>query len=421
MTERVSGVATGQNGPNDGGTADELLVVDDLRTYFDVMDGTVKAVDGVSFSLPRGGSIGIVGESGSGKSVTALTVMQLLEVPPAKIPSGSITLEGRELLAFTDDQMRRVRGGEIAMIFQEPMTSLNPVFTIGYQISEAVREHLDVGKSEANERAVAALAQVGMNSPERRVKQYPHELSGGMRQRAMIAMGLSCQPKMLIADEPTTALDVTVQAQILDLIRASQAELGMALMLITHDLGVVAEMVDHVAVMYGGRIVETGPVERSSPPHDTRTLRGCSSRCPHARVAASDSASSRVPSPIPSTCPRAATSLPAARLASRRVAHMIPSCGTSMGQWMRISLAGCTASRHRRPRLPPGRPRLPPGRPRLPPRRPRLAKYRPMGRPAHDTLCVNPRPRPRGSEPRAVAPRHGELGRRRPHRASNGR
>ena len=266
MTEpRARGAAAASN---DRDQAD-LLVVDDLRTYFDVMDGTVKAVDGVSFRLPRGKSIGIVGESGSGKSVTALTVMRLLEMPPARIPSGSILLEGRDLIACSEDEMRRVRGGEIAMIFQEPMTSLNPVFTIGFQIAEAIREHVDVGKSEADERAIAALAQVGMSSPERRVKQYPHELSGGMRQRAMIAMGLSCAPKMLIADEPTTALDVTVQAQILDLIRASQADLGMALMLITHDLGVVAEMVDHVAVMYAGRVVEDGPVEQifTSPRH----------------------------------------------------------------------------------------------------------------------------------------------------------
>jgi oligopeptide/dipeptide ABC transporter ATP-binding protein len=234
--------------------------VHDLRTYFDVMDGTVRAVDGVSYGVPRGGSIGIVGESGCGKSVTALTIMRLLEMPPARIPTGTITFDGRDLLTLSDDEMRRVRGGEIAMIFQEPMTSLNPVFTIGDQIGEAIIEHLKVSKAEARERAIAALAQVGMSSPERRVKQYPHELSGGMRQRAMIAMGLSCQPRMLIADEPTTALDVTVQAQILDLIRAVQAELGMALMLITHDLGVVAEMVDEVAVMYAGRIVESGPV-----------------------------------------------------------------------------------------------------------------------------------------------------------------
>jgi peptide/nickel transport system ATP-binding protein/oligopeptide transport system ATP-binding protein len=239
---------------------ERFVQVEDLRTYFDVMDGTVKAVDGVSFGVPRGGTIGLVGESGCGKSVTALTVMRLLEMPPARIPSGRVIVDGRDVLNLSDDQMRRVRGGEIAMIFQEPMTSLNPVFTIGDQISEAVLEHLKVSKKEAHERAVAALGQVGMSSPERRVRQYPHELSGGMRQRAMIAMGLSCRPKMLIADEPTTALDVTVQAQILDLIRDVQAELGMALMLITHDLGVVAEMVDEVAVMYAGRIVEAGPV-----------------------------------------------------------------------------------------------------------------------------------------------------------------
>ena len=239
---------------------DRLVAVHDLRTYFDVMDGTVRAVDGVSFGVHRGGSIGIVGESGCGKSVTALTIMRLLEMPPARIPSGSVILGGKDLLVLSDDEMRTVRGGEIAMIFQEPMTSLNPVFTIGDQIGEAVIEHLKVSKSEARERAIAALAQVGMSSPERRVKQYPHELSGGMRQRAMIAMGLSCRPKMLIADEPTTALDVTVQAQILDLIRSVQEELGMALMLITHDLGVVAEMVDEVAVMYAGRIVESGSV-----------------------------------------------------------------------------------------------------------------------------------------------------------------
>jgi oligopeptide/dipeptide ABC transporter ATP-binding protein len=240
---------------------DCLVSVNDLRTYFDVMDGTVKAVDGVSFDVHKGGSIGIVGESGCGKSVTALTIMRLLEMPPARIPTGTITLDGRDLLGLSDDDMRRVRGGDIAMIFQEPMTSLNPVFTIGDQISEAIIEHLKVSRQEAAERGVAALAQVGMSSPERRAKQYPHELSGGMRQRAMIAMGLSCRPKMLIADEPTTALDVTVQAQILDLIRSVQSELGMALMLITHDLGVVAEMVDEVAVMYAGRIVESGSVK----------------------------------------------------------------------------------------------------------------------------------------------------------------
>jgi oligopeptide/dipeptide ABC transporter ATP-binding protein len=252
-----------------GTSGADLISIRDLRTYFDVMDGTVKAVDGVSLSVPRGRSLGIVGESGCGKSVTALTVMRLLEMPPARITSGSIVLEGTDLLKLTDDEMRRIRGGEIAMVFQEPMTSLNPVFTIGDQISEAIVEHLKVPKKEAWERSIAALEKVGMSSPERRVRQYPHELSGGMRQRAMIAMGLSCQPKMLIADEPTTALDVTVQAQILDLIRSVQADLGMALLLITHDLGVVAEMVDEVAVMYAGRVVEAGPVDEIfvSPRH----------------------------------------------------------------------------------------------------------------------------------------------------------
>jgi peptide/nickel transport system ATP-binding protein/oligopeptide transport system ATP-binding protein len=251
------------------GDPERLVEVEDLRTYFDVMDGTVRAVDGVSFGVPRAGTLGIVGESGCGKSVTALTIMRLLETPPARIESGSIRLEGRDMLALSDDEMRRIRGGEIAMVFQEPMTSLNPVFTIGDQISEAIVEHLKVSKKEAWERSISALEKVGMSSPERRVRQYPHELSGGMRQRAMIAMGLSCQPKMLIADEPTTALDVTVQAQILDLIRSVQADLGMALLLITHDLGVVAEMVDDVAVMYAGRVVEAGPVDEVfvSPRH----------------------------------------------------------------------------------------------------------------------------------------------------------
>jgi len=221
----------------------------------------VRAVDGVSFSIQRGETLGIVGESGCGKSVTALTIMRLLDIPPAEIASGSILFEGRDLLAMSERQMRRIRGNEIAMIFQEPMTSLNPVFSIGHQITEAVREHLRVGKREAVDRAIESLRLVGINSPERRIKQYPHEMSGGMRQRVMIAMALSCEPKLLIADEPTTALDVTIQAQILDLIRRIQADTGTALMLITHDLGVVAEMVHDVVVMYAGRVVEEGTVD----------------------------------------------------------------------------------------------------------------------------------------------------------------
>ena len=239
-----------------------LLDVRGLQTYFHVMDGTVKAVDGVDFSIPRGGTVGLVGESGCGKSVTAHTIMRLIDIPPGKIVGGEVLFDGRDLLKLPMDQMRQVRGGEIAMIFQEPMTSLNPVFTIGDQISEAVLLHNEATKKEAWERAIESLKAVGVSAPERRVKQYPHELSGGMRQRAMIAMALSCNPKLLIADEPTTALDVTIQAQILELIKELQVRTGTALLLITHDLAVVAETVETIAVMYAGRIVETGTVDQ---------------------------------------------------------------------------------------------------------------------------------------------------------------
>jgi oligopeptide/dipeptide ABC transporter ATP-binding protein len=225
------------------------------------MDGTVKAVDGISFQIRRGETLGLVGESGCGKSATALTVMRLLVTPPAEIVSGEVLLDGVDLAKLSDQEMQHIRGKDVAMIFQEPMTSLNPVFTLGDQISEAIRAHLGVRKREAWDRSIEALRTVGIASPERRVKQYPHELSGGMRQRVMIAMALSCEPKLLIADEPTTALDVTIQAQILELLKSVQAKFGMALMLITHDLGVIAEMVDHVAVMYAGRIVEEGTVD----------------------------------------------------------------------------------------------------------------------------------------------------------------
>jgi peptide/nickel transport system ATP-binding protein/oligopeptide transport system ATP-binding protein len=240
---------------------DTLLDIRDLHTYFHVMDGTVKAVDGVTFSLKRGETLGLVGESGCGKSVTALTIMQLLDMPPGEIVSGRIWFDGRDLLQLDPDEMRQVRGADIAMIFQEPMTSLNPVFTIGDQISEAIVLHQHVGKKEAWTRSIEALRSVGIPAPERRVKQHPHEMSGGIRQRVMIAMALSCNPKLLVADEPTTALDVTIQAQILELIKELQARTGAALLLITHDLAVVAETVQNVAVMYAGRIVETGTVE----------------------------------------------------------------------------------------------------------------------------------------------------------------
>jgi oligopeptide/dipeptide ABC transporter ATP-binding protein len=235
---------------------DILLDVRNLRTYFHVMDGTVKAVDGVDFRIPRGGTVGLVGESGSGKSVTAHTIMRLIETPPGEIVEGEVWFEGRDLLGLSVDEMRDVRGDDIAMIFQEPMTSLNPVFTVGDQIAEAIKLHQKVSDREALNRAIESLRLVGLAAPERRAKQYPHEMSGGMRQRVMIAMALSCNPKLLIADEPTTALDVTIQAQILELLRSLQRELEMSVLLITHDLGVVAETADQVAVMYAGQVVE---------------------------------------------------------------------------------------------------------------------------------------------------------------------
>jgi oligopeptide/dipeptide ABC transporter ATP-binding protein len=242
-------------------TSDALLDVRNLKTYFHVMDGTVPAVDGVSFSLGPGQTLGIVGESGSGKSVTALTIMRLLDIPPAEIVEGEIWFDGREILRIPIDEMRKIRGNDIAMIFQEPLTSLNPVFTIGDQIAEQVELHKKVKKKEAWDRAIDSLRMVGIPLPERRVKQYPHEMSGGMRQRVMIAMALSCEPKLLIADEPTTALDVTIQAQILELLKTIQQRTGSALLIITHDLGVVAEMVDNIVVMYAGQIVEKGTVD----------------------------------------------------------------------------------------------------------------------------------------------------------------
>jgi oligopeptide/dipeptide ABC transporter ATP-binding protein len=243
------------------GVGDVLLDVRDLKTYFHVMDGTVRAVDGVSFSLRRGGRLALVGESGCGKSVTALSIMKLIQTPPGEFAGGQIMFDGRDLLTAKEREMRKIRGGEIAMIFQEPMTSLNPVMTVGDQITEAVLIHQRVNRKSANDVALQALVDVGVPDPKRRLRQYPFELSGGMRQRVMIAMALSCNPKLIIADEPTTALDVTIQRQILELIKAIQEKTGTALLLITHDLGVVAETVDDVAVMYAGRVVETGTVE----------------------------------------------------------------------------------------------------------------------------------------------------------------
>ena len=237
-----------------------LLEVENLRTSFQTERGSLRAVDGVDLEIRRGTTLGVVGESGSGKSVTALSIMRLVE-PPGWIDRASrITFEGRELGTLREAQMEDVRGNEISMIFQEPMTSLNPVFTIGDQITEAIRTHERVGQKEALDRAVETLDLVGIPLARRRARDYPHQMSGGMRQRVMIAMALSCNPKLLIADEPTTALDVTIQAQILELMKDLRDRLEMSIMLITHDLGVVAEMADDVVVMYAGRVVERGRV-----------------------------------------------------------------------------------------------------------------------------------------------------------------
>jgi oligopeptide/dipeptide ABC transporter ATP-binding protein len=237
-----------------------LLSVRNLRTEFTTDDGTFAAIDDASFDLNQGGVLGIVGESGSGKSVTALSIMRLIATPPGRIARGEILFGGQDLLRLSQRQMREIRGGEISMIFQEPMTSLNPVFTVGDQIIETVRRHERLGARAARAQALEMLNRVGIPSPEQRLDEYPHQLSGGMRQRVMIAIALSCNPRLLLADEPTTALDVTIQAQILELLRELQEEFGMAVILITHDLGVVAEFVDRVIVMYAGRTVESAAV-----------------------------------------------------------------------------------------------------------------------------------------------------------------
>jgi len=236
-----------------------ILQVNNLQTVFNTDKGKIRAVDGVSFAVPKGKTMGIVGESGSGKSITALSILQLLATN-GHVKRGEVLFKGKDLVKLTDKQMRHIRGNQISMIFQEPMTSLNPVFTVGQQISETLRIHKNLSKKEAMVQAVDMLKLVGIPSPDKRVKQYPYELSGGMRQRVMIAMALACNPEILIADEPTTALDVTIQAQILELIKDLQNRLGMSVIMITHDLGVVAETCDYVAVMYAGQVVEYADV-----------------------------------------------------------------------------------------------------------------------------------------------------------------
>src|SRR5579859_4156803 len=237
----------------------DLLEVRDLKTYFRTMDGVVKAVDGVDMTIKAGQTLGVVGESGCGKSVTSLSIMRLVD-KPGWIAGGSISFQGKDLLKLSEEQMRHVRGDDIAMIFQEPMTSLNPVYTVGNQVMEAIQEHRKVSHHDAVERTIELFRLVGIPSPQPRIKDYPHNMSGGMRQRVMIAMALALQPDLLIADEPTTALDVTIQAQILELIKDLRTKVNTAVLLITHDIGVVAEMADQVIVMYTGKVVEEGDV-----------------------------------------------------------------------------------------------------------------------------------------------------------------
>jgi oligopeptide/dipeptide ABC transporter ATP-binding protein len=234
----------------------DLIQVKNLRTSFFTPEGELRAIDGVSFEIAESKTLGLVGESGCGKSVTSLSIMRLIPSPPGKIVGGEIFYKGRDLLKLGNEEMRKIRGNEISMIFQEPMTSLNPVFTVGNQIGEAIRLHQGLGKKETRAKTIEMLRLVKIADPASRIDNYPHQMSGGMRQRVMIAMALSCNPSLLIADEPTTALDVTIQAQILELIKELQQKMGMALLLITHDLGVVAERADQVAIMYAGKIVE---------------------------------------------------------------------------------------------------------------------------------------------------------------------
>ncbi len=278
-----------------------LLEIKNLKTYFYTEEGVARAVDGMDLLARKGQTLGIIGESGSGKSVTALSILQLVPSPPGRIVEGEILFEGENLLQKQLAEIRKIRGNEIAMIFQEPMTSLNPVYTIGNQIIEAITYHQHATKREARQKAIEMLGLVGIPAPEKRVDDYPHQLSGGMRQRAMIAMALSCKPKLLIADEPTTALDVTIQAQILRLLRRIRYEIGMSIMMITHDLGVIAEVSDDVVVAYAGKAVEYGDVKSifAQPAHPyTRALYKSLPRITDARKTRLDAISGAVPNPL---------------------------------------------------------------------------------------------------------------------------
>ncbi len=240
---------------------DPLLKIINLKVHFDTDDGLVKSVDGVDLELHKGTTLALVGESGCGKSVTCLSILRLIPSPPGRIAGGEIIYKGKDLVEMPDSEMEKLRGNEISMIFQEPMTSLNPVFTVGDQIKEAIIMHQNKSPNEAHELTIKILDKVGIPSPEVRINEYPHQMSGGMKQRIMIAMALSCNPDVLIADEPTTALDVTIQAQILDLMKSLQEEFGMSILMITHDLGIVSDMASHVAIMYASKIVEYGPIK----------------------------------------------------------------------------------------------------------------------------------------------------------------
>jgi peptide/nickel transport system ATP-binding protein/oligopeptide transport system ATP-binding protein len=300
-----------------------LLEIRNLTTAFQTERGQVTAIEDVSLSIEPGEILGIVGESGSGKSVTALTVMGLLPQPPAKILSGSVVFEGQDLTKLSDRQMQKIRGPGIAMIFQEPMTSLNPVFKIGDQIMETIRAHERLSPRALRERAIALLDKVGIPSPARRMDDYPHQLSGGQRQRVMIAIALACNPRLLIADEPTTALDVTIQAQILDLLMDLRDEFRMAIMIITHNMGVVAETADRVLVMYAGRIVEASPVEAlfDRPLHPyTRGLLDCVPSMEHGRARLI-----AIPGSLPEPARR-----PSGCRFRPRCAHAVPACATGI-------------------------------------------------------------------------------------------
>ena len=296
-----------------------LLTVESLQTHFRTQDGVVRAVDGVSFSVEAGETLAIVGESGCGKSVTAMSILRLIPEPPGRT-AGRIVFDGRDILALPEREMRDIRGNDVSMVFQEPMTSLNPVLTIGRQITETVVLHERLSKADGTKRALEMLRLVGIPEPERRLGQYPHELSGGMRQRVMIAMALACNPKLLIADEPTTALDVTVQAQILDLMRQLKSRTGAAIILITHDLGVVAEMAARVVVMYAGKKVEEAPVRDlfARPRHPyTRALLGSIPRLNKGAPTAGDRVRlAEIPGVVPSLKQRHAGCLFAPRCSS---------------------------------------------------------------------------------------------------------